>query len=207
MTQTSEASSPSRLPTRSLWTRLALLATDNVSPRLLDTLPQFNFRSTVQKDFVQTVRAVEHILSHRPESGNITAILQNSTQVGNYSDEIKSVLKDSAPVLHQMVLKYGSPDMLEGCPKPVEALTTKYVYLFRTRLSFGLTVNASRSFMDTNWQHKGAPNPADAKDGPQTYDDHLYYGFGVSLLVWCFRRRRTELCDHRASPIPIQRHT
>jgi len=40
--------------------------------------------------------------------------------------------------------------------------------------------------MDMSWQYGDHPNPADAKDGPQTYDGHLYYGFGVSLLVSVF---------------------
>ena len=38
------------------------------------------------------------------------------------------------------------------------------------------------SFMDMNWQWGNRSNPADAADGPQTYDNHLYYSFGVSLL-------------------------
>lgn len=33
------------------------------------------------------------------------------------------------------------------------------------------------------WQYNNPPNPADAKNGPQTYDDHLYYSFGVSFLA------------------------
>ena len=36
--------------------------------------------------------------------------------------------------------------------------------------------------MDMTWQYNDPANPADAKDGPQTYDDHLYYSFGVSSL-------------------------
>lgn len=40
-----------------------------------------------------------------------------------------------------------------------------------------------RSFMDMNWQYNNPSNPADAKDGPQAYDNHLYYSFGVSPLV------------------------
>ena len=35
--------------------------------------------------------------------------------------------------------------------------------------------------MDVSWQYNNPPNPADAKDGPQTYDNHLYYSFGVGL--------------------------
>ena len=37
--------------------------------------------------------------------------------------------------------------------------------------------------MDILWQYNNPSNPADAKDGPQGYDDHLYYSFGVSLLA------------------------
>ena len=51
----------------------------------------------------------------------------------DYSDEVKSVLRDSIPVLLQMILKYGSPDMLFGFFRPGNrALTTKYVYFPHT---------------------------------------------------------------------------
>jgi len=117
-----------------------------------------------QKDFVQTVRAVEDILgiSSTPDyysSGNITATMQKAAAVGEYSDEIKSVLMDSAPVLFQMLLKYGSPEM---------------IFEFLCPGNQPLTTN----FMDVTWQYNNPSNPADAKDGPQTYDDHLYYSFG-----------------------------
>ncbi|EFI27326.1 hypothetical protein CC1G_14799 [Coprinopsis cinerea okayama7 len=36
----------------------------------------------------------------------------------------------------------------------------------------------STSFMDMTWQYNNPSNPADAKIGPQTYDNHLYYSFG-----------------------------
>lgn len=117
-----------------------------------------------QKDFVQTVRAVEDILSIHPApnyaaAGNITAAMEKAAKIGGYSDKVKSVLIDSAPVLLQMLLKYGSPDMIFGflCPGK-DPLTT--------------------NFMDMTWQYNNPPNPADAKDGLQTYDDHLYYSFG-----------------------------
>jgi hypothetical protein len=98
------------------------------------TLPNSN--QTVQKNFVQTVRAVEDILgigattlAAEVLTGNITAIMQRAGQVGQYSDEVKAVLIDSIPVLLQMVLKYGSPDMLFGflCLGK-EPLTAKYGY-------------------------------------------------------------------------------
>lgn len=34
-------------------------------------------------------------------------------------------------------------------------------------------------FMDVNWQYNDPPNPADAAIGPQGYDNHLYYSYGV----------------------------
>jgi len=74
--------------------------------------------------------------------GDMTTTLQKAVGHGECSDEIKSVLKDSIPVLLKMLLKYGGADMLHGfrtpCPEP---LTTKYVYLFPTRLSSGVRAN------------------------------------------------------------------
>jgi hypothetical protein len=56
--------------------------------------------------------------------------MQKAAEVGGYSDEIKSVLTDSAPVLFQMLLNYGSPEMIYEFFRPgKEPLTTKYVYL------------------------------------------------------------------------------
>ena len=33
--------------------------------------------------------------------------------------------------------------------------------------------------MDSSWQGNRGPNPADAADGPASYDHHLYYSYGV----------------------------
>lgn len=58
--------------------------------------------------------------------------LQKTTEASKYSNEIKSVLKDSIPVLLRMVLKYGGPDMLHAFHRPnMDPLTTKYTYSFR----------------------------------------------------------------------------
>jgi hypothetical protein len=43
-------------------------------------------------------------------------------------------------------------------------------------------LSAERLILEALWTYNNPPNPADAKDGPQAYDDHLYYSFGVSLL-------------------------
>ncbi|KAF9779204.1 glycoside hydrolase family 5 protein [Thelephora terrestris] len=123
-----------------------------------------------QKDFVQTVRAVEAILgiSSQPgsgyppdysSSGNLTVTMQQAAEIGQYSDEVKSVLRDSGPVLFQMLLKYSGPESISGFSRPEND---------------PLIAN----FMDMTWQYNNPPNPADAKNGPQTYDDHLYYSFG-----------------------------
>ena len=42
-------------------------------------------------------------------------------------------------------------------------------------------VGLASSFMDVNWQYNDPPNPAYAAIGPQGYDNHLYYSFGVRL--------------------------
>lgn len=120
----------------------------------------------------------------RDSSGNITAAFQRAAEVGDYSDEIKSVLMDTAPVLFQMILKYGDPEMIHRFSRPENMpLTTKCVHLLPTRPMPRTDCKCPRSFMEMYWQHNNPPNPADAKDGPQAYDNHLYYSFGVSPLV------------------------
>ena len=122
------------------WTRAVLLAMANVRPHFPKTITLFlNSIYIVQKDFVQTVRAVEDILgvgSEPTSFDNIVAIIQKAAKIGKYSNEVKSVLVDSVPVLFKMLLKYGpygSPGMIQ-CPRKAGPLTTKYVY-FCSRLS------------------------------------------------------------------------
>ena len=80
--------------------------------------------------------------------GDMTTTLQKTVEHGEYSDEIKSVLKDSIPVLLKMLLKYGGPDMLHGFRAPCpESLTTKYVYLSPATL-FG---NEGQYFLLALW--------------------------------------------------------
>ena len=61
--------------------------------------------------------------------------------------------------------------------------------------------------MDVSWQWGNRSNPADAQDGPQTYDNHLYYSFGVSRLTLVFSGRIAEFRDYRVSPITTQTPT
>ena len=37
--------------------------------------------------------------------------------------------------------------------------------------------------MDVTWQYNNPANPADAAIGAMSYDNHLYYNFGVRDLV------------------------
>ena len=86
--------------------------------------------------------------------GNVTATLQKVAEIGDCSDEVKSVLRDSAPVLLQMVLEYGTSDMLLQFPRPgKEALTTKYAYLLSTRLVFR---TEGRCFLVASWTLTGS---------------------------------------------------
>lgn len=65
--------------------------------------------------------------------------MQKAAEVGKYSDEVKSVLLDSVPVLLQMLLKYGGPEMISEFFRPgKEPLITKCVYLLFIPLTFKL---------------------------------------------------------------------
>lgn len=132
--------------------------------------------------------------------------MEKAAGIGKYSDEVKSVLRDSAPVLLEMILEYGLPEMIFGflCPQK-DPLITKYVCSLSARSIFRPT--PPYSFMDMTWQYNNPPNPADAKDGPQAYDDHLYYSFGVSVPVSKFSWYVAEFRHCRVLPIPIRRPT
>lgn len=75
--------------------------------------------------------------------------MEKAAQIGQYSDGVKSVLRDSGPVLFQMLLKYGSPEMIFGYPRPGnDPLIAKYAYL----LSTWLIVSADdQCFLEALW--------------------------------------------------------
>ncbi len=60
--------------------------------------------------------------------------------------------------------------------------------------------------MDVNWQHNNPANPADAAIGPQGYDNHLYYSFGVRIVRVTPTYSVADR-DHRVWLIPPKRHT
>jgi len=122
------------------------------------------------KQFVQVIRAVETVLGIQCTSTinigfnvgistNITSALASVASSTSLDSEVASVIRDSIPVLLQVVNKYSDFQFFAGWNSQGRTpLTT--------------------SFMDVGWQYDNPPNPADAADGPQGYDNHLYYSFG-----------------------------
>jgi len=120
-----------------------------------------------QKDFVQTVRAVESSMGIRvpgnkytrdtDSATNVTSAFSTASNTSAFSAEVLSVLKDSIPIFTQVADQLKASGMMYS-PVNRKPLIT--------------------NFMDISWQYNNPPNPADAALGPQNYDNHLYYNFG-----------------------------
>ncbi|KZW01212.1 glycoside hydrolase [Exidia glandulosa HHB12029] len=122
-------------------------------------------------DFVQVVRAVEASLGIfsgsnkfgldvNLDSGsgiNLNVTLGTAAAKAKGSPLVKSALLKSIPILFEVARDIGVPltGVFQSNRKPLWT-----------------------NFMDMTWQHTDPANPADAADGPQAYDDHLYYSFG-----------------------------
>ncbi|KAI0343318.1 glycoside hydrolase family 5 protein [Trametopsis cervina] len=129
-----------------------------------------------QKNFVKTIRAVELLLgipvpgeqlSFKVSTTNFTAALTGAATTssgGIFTDEIKSVLRDAAPILAQVGFQLAIPTIFNF------QLSSAPVHNQRSPLV--------ANFMDINWQYNSPANPASATIGPQGYDNHLYYSFG-----------------------------
>ena len=76
---------------------------------------------------------------------------------------------------------------VDSCPcQELEPITTKLVFF--SVFSVAVTDWDCRlfSFMDVLWQYNSPPNPADAANGPQAYDHHLYYRLvSIFSLITC----------------------
>ncbi|KAF8166673.1 hypothetical protein K438DRAFT_1984208 [Mycena galopus ATCC 62051] len=117
-----------------------------------------------QKNFVRVVRATEFLLGVRapgfptipaPANGNFMEMLPNINFSAVFTDEVHSVLQDTAAILLEL---------------EIQGVSLKGTQLIT-------------SFMDINWQYNNPPNPANAVLGPQGYDNHLYYVFGYSSVT------------------------
>lgn len=113
-----------------------------------------------QKHFVQVVRATESALDMgnsfdlSASRNNLTTAMKLAASRNNFDDEVDAVLQDAMPILMRILRQFGLDERVNND----EPLIT--------------------AFMDINWQNNNPSNPADAKDGPQIYDNHLYYSFG-----------------------------
>ncbi|RPD58961.1 glycoside hydrolase [Lentinus tigrinus ALCF2SS1-7] len=124
-----------------------------------------------QKQFVQTLRAMEYILGiGSPEfdldidvdlsasASNVTATI--SATIGGLSVldlNVKTAILSSIPILVELS----------------EKLDFRLDFL-HSKTREPLVAN----FMDVSWQYNNPANPADAAIGPMGYDNHLYYNFG-----------------------------
>ncbi|KAF8997858.1 glycoside hydrolase superfamily [Cyathus striatus] len=125
---------------------------------------------TFQKNFVETVRAVELSLGIQVEglsthssvsSMNVTSSFRSTSISNTFNEEVREAVADSIPIITKLFIELALEGILTGTlggiPKREAIITT---------------------FMDINWQNNNPANPADAQIGPQAYDNHLYYSFG-----------------------------
>ncbi len=147
-------------------------------------------------NFVKVVRAVELILgipvpgaqlASKITTSNFTAAIGTATSTNSndiFNDEVKSALQAAAPILAQIAVELSIPTIFNFnlASAPVHnqrsPLVTKYVFISYPTC-FQAIIGLFVSFMDINWQFNSPANPADAQIGPQGYDNHLYYSFGV----------------------------
>ncbi|KAH9951100.1 glycoside hydrolase family 5 protein [Amylocystis lapponica] len=125
---------------------------------------------TFQKNFVDTIRAVELVLGilvpgvqlDTAITKNVSAALTDVASASTvFNPEVRAALAEAAPILLSLGVQLAIPAMFNSdlvSANQREALVT--------------------TFMDVNWQYNNPPNPADAALGPQGYDNHLYYSYG-----------------------------
>lgn len=150
---------------------------------------------TVQKEFVDTVRAVELTLGipvpglsldTQINTSNFTEALGQVASLSTiFNSNVREALAAAAPMLVDLAVQLSVPALLDtslasGLPSRNTLVTTCAIPSFRRCLR--LTVLYLVRFMDINWQYDNPSNPADAAIGPQGYDNHLYYSFGVCRL-------------------------
>jgi len=148
----------------------SVFAIEAVNEPIMDASKTPNY-GTFQKNFVATVRAVELVLGidvpfmtldvSASVSNNFTAALSAACSSTIFTPEVQSALADAVPILLEIGVQYELQTILEESS-------------FRKQSNSPLMTN----FMDMNWQYNNNSNPADAADGPQAYDNHLYYSFG-----------------------------
>ncbi|KAG1747935.1 glycoside hydrolase family 5 protein [Suillus paluster] len=149
----------------------SVFAIEAVNEPIMNAAETPNY-GTFQKNFVQTIRAVELTLGipvpssslsfslSVSVSNNFTAALNVTSTATIFSPEVQLALADAVPILLEIGVQCGLQSIFEASPfwKPRTSLVA--------------------NFMDVNWQYNNPANPADVAIGPQAYDNHLYYSFG-----------------------------
>ncbi|KAM5531475.1 hypothetical protein V8D89_014865 [Ganoderma adspersum] len=147
----------------------SVFSIEAVNEPIMDATKTPNY-GDFQKNFVQTIRAVEFALgvgqpfldlstSLRASSKNVTTSL-NATISGSQqvNSQVQSAILASVPILVELSEELGFSLLLGVIGGKRDPLVA--------------------SFMDVNWQYNNPANPADAAIGPAGYDNHLYYSFG-----------------------------
>ncbi|KAI0731016.1 glycoside hydrolase superfamily [Earliella scabrosa] len=148
----------------------SVFAIEAVNEPIMDALQTPGY-GDFQKNFVQTMRAIEFLLGinvqgldvdikFSPSASNVTAAMSDAVAgSAKLNKEVADALLASIPILVELSRKLNFRLDFHGVPR---------------RQRQPLITN----FMDVNWQHNNPPNPANAAIGPAAYDNHLYYSFG-----------------------------
>ncbi|KAI4525095.1 glycoside hydrolase [Schizophyllum commune Loenen D] len=127
-----------------------------------------------QKQFVRTVRVVERALGIGAWSGKAQRLRRHWGIHARQEDPIyalRTAITADASVVDDDNLLVEALDIVANILNvhdvvPMSMSTMHWKQPLVTNL------------MDSSWQHFTGPNPAEAADGPQVYDNHLYYSFG-----------------------------
>ncbi|KAI0794399.1 glycoside hydrolase superfamily [Fomes fomentarius] len=128
-----------------------------------------------QKNYVQTIRAVEYILGIGEPSLDLHLDLDLHLSLSNVTAAISATATAASNALNLEVKKA----LLTAIPIIVD-LSHKLNF----KLDFRAATEKQKqplvaNFMDVSWQWGDSRgNPADAAIGPMAYDNHLYYSFG-----------------------------
>jgi hypothetical protein len=144
----------------------------------------------VYQNFVKTVRLVEWFLQRKlPEfqATNVVPTIQDLREIlvapsagtADWSGPPLPFPVIEAVADAFVMLLDAAEDLdwqVDSCPcQDLEPITTKLVFFSLFLVAAIDWDSRIFSFMDVFWQYNSPPNPADAANGPQAYDHHLYY--------------------------------
>jgi aryl-phospho-beta-D-glucosidase BglC (GH1 family) len=124
------------------------------------------------KAFVLGVRAIEYTLGITCDGSDPSGILSDSIALPAFKAALPIIAKLSA----QYNIGAASNFNFTSVVDPSGTLSAGKLgdFLNNSCQKQCLTTQ----FMNRGWQHNNPPDPAAAADGPQLYDNHLYFNFG-----------------------------